>query len=375
MGRRPNWPPRLVQKPNTAEARTWHAGRWWTCGKWDVGRDVPTPAAKAQHARLIARWVADPGSATRPAGEYLLADLLADWCESTDGPATEAGRKRLRLAVGLLGPLLEAPAASLTPAALSAWRTGISAGRSRYTVKAYTLPVLLAYQWGEDSDRIPEGLAARLWAAVARRDTPGAAAVPRAPADVKAVAKVAKWLSSHRPDAAALFRVHSLTGARVEELLVLTAGDVRTRGAFATRRGARLDLTREGVWAADLLDRHKTAKEGKERVLVFGPKAQKVLAPLLRGKGPGEPLFPPLGKGGVYRASAYWHAVASACEGSGVPHFAPRALRQMVADRVRDVLGVEWAAAYLGHSGGSVTERHYLTLSLKKAAEAARAVG
>lgn len=266
--------------------------------------------------------------------------------------AAERAARDPRYLAHRLGPDLRAAAA----------RLGIT------EQQAYTLPVLLAYQWGEDSDRIPEGLAARLWAAVARRDTPGAAAVPRTPADGKAVAKVARWLSANRPDAAALFRVHSLTGARVEELLALTAGDVRTRGA-------KLDLTKEGVWAADLLDRHKTAKEGKERVLVFGPLAQKVLAPLLKGKGPGEPLFPPLGKGGTHRASAYWHAVATACEGAGVPHFCPRQLRQMVADRVRDVLTAEHAAALLGHAGSGVTAKHYLSVPLVKAAEAARAVG
>jgi hypothetical protein len=47
----------------------------------------------------------------------------------------------------------------------------------------------------------------------------------------------------------------------------------------------------------------------------------------------------------------------------------------MVADRVRDALTGEHAAAYLGHGPKGVTERHYLSLALKKAAEAARAVG
>ncbi len=375
MGRKPNWPPNLVRKPGTAEARTYYAGRWWTCGRWDVGRGEAAPAAKATHARLTARWLADPGSATRPKDECLLAELVADWMASGDGPATPNARFRAGRALELLGPHQSAPAGGFGPADLVAWRKGLAdaGGMSRNTIKAYTRPVLMAYQWGEESGRVPVGHAARLWAAVARRATPGRAMVRRRPIDPRHAEKVAGRLAPKRPVLAALHRLHAVTGARVTELLALTAGMVRRSGVLRTAGGAALHLTRERVWAADLGDAHKTAGQGGERVLVFGPRAQRILAPLLRGRGAADRL---LAVAGVKDAAcAYRGAVRDACRGLGLPHYAPRQLRQTVADRVQERFGLEHAAAYLGHGPKGVTQRHYLTLALKKAAEAARAVG
>lgn len=387
MGRKPNWPPRLVRKPGTAEARTYHAGRWHHCGGWDVARGQPTPAAKAAHARLVARWLADPGSAARPRGEYLLAELLADWGESADGPRTAHARQLLRLAAAKLGPHLPAPAAAFGPAELLAWQAALGERLAANTVRPLRACVLAAFGWAEECGRVPDGHAGRLERAVGRRRkrvAPGRPMRPRPPADPAHVAAALPHLARRFPGAAALLRVHALTGARAAELLDLTAGRVRRSGVLATARGARLDLAAEGVWAADL-ERHKTAWKGQERVLVFGPRAKRLLAPLLRGRGPGERVFDVRAgrtdgrkRGGdslKARVHSYWGAVRWACRAAGVPHFSPRQLRQAAADRVRDALGAEHAAAYLGHAGRGTTERHYLTVALKKAAEAARRVG
>jgi integrase len=372
MGRRANWPPKLTRKPGSTEARTYHAGRWWTCGRWDVKQNRPTDEAKAEHLRLVARWHADPGSASRPAGEYLLSRLLADWAASVDGPATPHARAMLRQATARLGGRVAGPAAEFGPADLVAWQAELGGSLSAQTVRHLRRPVLRAYQWAEDAGRIPEGHAARLWAAAARRGAPGRAMVPRPPAVAADVAAVVADLRGPRPGVAALVEVHALTGARAGELLSLTAGDVRKSGVLRTPRGATLDLTAGRVWAA-VVAAHKTAHTGAERVLVFGPKCRTALAPLLAGRAAGEPLFPlAAGRAGQ---KAYLRAVLRACVRAGVPHFSPRRLRQLAADRVQERFGLEHAAAYLGHGPRGVTARHYLTLALKKAAEAARAVG
>lgn len=372
MGRKPNWPPKLVRKPGTGEARAYHAGRWWTCGKWDVEKNEATPAAKAEHARLIARWLADPGSAARPAGEYLLSRLLADFAASADGPKTAHARRMLGRATELLAPWLAAPAAAFGPGELVAWQSGLGGAFARMTVLHLRLQVLRACQFGEDTGRLPEGHAARLWAAVARRPTPGRAPAARRPAVAEHVAETVAALRPTRPVVADLAELHALVGSRVYELLTLRKRDVRTAGVLRTARGATLDLDKEKVWAAEVTD-HKNAHLGTERVLVFGPKARAVLRRAMRGKGPDDVLFPLAAT--VQPDTSYYQFVWYACRRAGVPHWSPRQLRQMVADRVQERFGLEHAAAYLGHGPKGVTARHYLTLALKKAAEAARAVG
>lgn len=384
MGRKPNWPPNLVRKPGTAEARTYHAGRWWTCGLWDVARGEATKEAIDRHHQMCGRWKADPGSAVRPRGEYLLADLWRDWAASGDGPRTAYARQMARLTLDSLGPLAAAPAAAFGPVELLAWQADLGERLAANTIRPMRAAVLQAFGWAEDAGRVPEGVAGRLERAIGRRKnraTPGRPMKPRPPAVAEHVAACLAVLDGRYPGVAALVRVHALVGSRVEELLELDAADVLKAGELVTPRGARLDLTKQKVWAA-VCRRHKMERE-KDRVLVFGPKARKLLAPLLKGCA-GRVFDLQAGRTDNYhrggdslkaRLHAYWRAVRYACLKAKVPHWTPRQLRQAVADRVRDALTAEHAAAYLGHGPKGVTERHYLTTALGKAAEAARAVG
>ncbi len=381
MGRKPNWPPKLVRKPGTTEARTYHAGRWWTCGTWDVAAGAPTPEAKARHAVLLARWLADPGSAVRPKGELLVGGLIADWLASADGAKTPHARQMARLASEALGDLLGHPAAAFGPAELLGWQAALGTRYAVTTVAALRRPVLQAFGWGEDTDRLPAGHAARLRDCVARRPTPGRPLRPRPPAVEAHVRAALRVLDRRAPGVAGLVRVHALVGGRVEELLDLEAPAVRRAGVLATPRGATLNLTKEKVWGA-VVERHKM-RQVQDRALVFGPKAQALLGPLLRGNAgrvfdlhAGRPDNRRRGGDSLKaRVHAYWRWVNAACKKAKVPAWTPRQLRQMVADRVERRFGAEHAAAYLGHGKKGTTQRYYLTVSLTKAAEAARAVG
>lgn len=384
MGRQRTFPPLLKRKPGTTEARCYHAGRWWTCGRWDVEKNEPSGAAIGEWQRLIGRWTADPGSASTPKGDYLLSTLLADWGASADGPRGEHAGQLLRTVAATLGPHLSTRPDQFGPVELLAWQAALGERYAQGTVRPLRATLLAAFGWAEDAGRIAEGVAGRLERAVGRRKrrgTPGRPMRRRPPAVPEDVAACLVVLDRRYRGVAALVRVHSLLGGRVEELLGLRCDQVRRSGLLVTPHGARLDLDRENVWAA-VLSEHKTAHAGGERILVFGSKCQTLLGPLLAAGR--ERVFDVYDRAdtrergsGTMKAlrNSYWSAVKTACRRAGVTHWSPRRLRAMVADRVRDALTGEHASAYLGHGPKGVTQRHYLTLALGKAAEAARKVG
>ena len=77
----------------------------------------------------------------------------------------------------------------------------------------------------------------------------------------------------------ALVDLQLLTGARAGELLQLRACDVETDD-------------RTGVWTCRPHE-HKNAYREHERIIYFGPRAQRVLQPFLRGRLPTDHLFNP----------------------------------------------------------------------------------
>jgi len=77
----------------------------------------------------------------------------------------------------------------------------------------------------------------------------------------------------------ALIRLQLLTGARAGELVKLRPLDLDTSG--------------ERVWTATL-DHHKTAHQGRDRIIYFGPQAQAVIGELLTGRPLDAYLFSPI---------------------------------------------------------------------------------
>lgn len=162
-----------------------------------------------------------------------------------------------------------------------------------------------------------------------------------------------------------LIQTQLLTAARPGELVQLRARDIQ-----------RLP---EGCWYADLTH-HKTAHHGKQRRLIFGPKAQAVLTEFLPTEKPLDaPVFSaveakmqgrmdgsspsreaPTGKDriptGFYRVDSYRRAIRRACKEAGIPPWSPNQLRHNAGTRIRNDHGVEVAQVILGHTTIKTTE-------------------
>lgn len=153
------------------------------------------------------------------------------------------------------------------------------------------------------------------------------------------------------------------TAARPGELLQLTTDDIDRSGP---------------VWFTRLKE-HKTAHHGQQRVLFFGPRAQKILLPYILRRMPDEPLFQPrdackrpgIGRrpnqkpnprktdrrvGMEYNTNSYNKAIGRACEKAGVPHWHPHQLRHTAATAIKKEYGVEAAKVILGHTNERTTE-------------------
>ncbi len=73
-----------------------------------------------------------------------------------------------------------------------------------------------------------------------------------------------------------------------------------------------------------------------------------------------------------YSSPSYYRAIQAAAKRAGVPRWYPYQLRHTAATVVRETLGVEAAAALLGHARTDMTEV-YAKIGLDKAIEAAGA--
>lgn len=169
----------------------------------------------------------------------------------------------------------------------------------------------------------------------------------RRPVPQAAIDKVKASVPERTAD---LIELQLLTGARGGELLSLTS--------------EMIDRS-QGIWIARLTD-HKTAHRGKERVLVFGPKAQLILRKYITLE-PTRKLF------NITRNS-YGNAVKLACEKLKIPVWTPHWLRHNAGTRLREEYGLDVAQVMLGHSTADVTQV-YAALNLSKAIEVAKDAG
>jgi len=172
---------------------------------------------------------------------------------------------------------------------------------------------------------------------------------------------------------AAMVKLQLLTGARPGEIASLRPRDVDRSdpAAWVYRPGS-----------------HKTQHHGRDRVIVLGPRAQRVLRPWLdrdadrncfrpaeavaarnarsranrrnpiqpweRKHGPkSDPARAP---GEKYGKDAYCWAIRKACLKAGVEVWTPHQLRHTRATQIRKKYGIEAAQVVLGHSKADTTE-------------------
>lgn len=214
------------------------------------------------------------------------------------------------------------------------------------------------------------------------------------PADPDAVDAVLPLLG---PVVRAMVIVQRYTGMRPGELCALTPADIDQTG------GAELAGT--GLWVHRPAA-HKTAWHGHARAIVFGPRAQAALIPLLSGRAADVPLFSPAEEmaavtaarlaaavargyvrrpraivrrpkrvlGTQYTVAAYGQRVAKTCRRAGVTPWTPHQLRHLAEVEIERAFSLDAARAVLGHRDARVTLRYGMQ-DLATAAKVAAAMG
>lgn len=381
MARKASWPPKLLRKPGTNQARTHWGGRWYACGPWDPVLDQPSREAVAAHAKLLQEWAADPTAKVLRADELLLAELWAAWRDAGKWDQRrlfeyEGATRSLFGTADEPGPHLETAVAEFGTKAMAAWQAALCReekdGRQRhsaYTVRRYVSLVVECFRWGVEVERVTVGQHAAL--KVVRRpkewEVRQAAERPFAAwADFQATVA-----GRDRSEVSDFLRLLWWTGARPSEVAGLTADMVVTAGAVRTKKGGVVELAPFGVWAAPL-SVHKTARKGKERCLFFGPEAQKILAARLTRGG----LLFRTRTGGRLDVKTVNKLVAKRQKNRGLVRWAIYSLRHSCADRVtrHPQFGFDAAGAYLGHAPKAVTAR-YAGVLWEKAAQVAAVLG
>ena len=147
--------------------------------------------------------------------------------------------------------------------------------------------------------------------------------------------------------------------ASLPHLTPVVADMVRLQVATGCRPGELFSMTSKQVdqSAADWLyvpAEHKTSRHGKRRQIPIVGDARIVLGRYLTG-APDELCFRNK-KGTPWDKDSYRRHITRANKKHGLEHWTPYQLRHTAAQQVRDILGIESAAALLGHSRLSTTE-------------------
>lgn len=328
-------------------------------------------AAEAKHGVAPLRDSSGACTVAQAVARYLV--VAKEYYASTRGSTTvEAALRRLTMRYG------SRPLAGLAcPDLLDVRDAMVDDGLARSTINN-TMSVWRCWaRWCHDS---------RLCSAATMQELVAVQALKRGRTrarDSEPTEPVPHWIVKRTmagapPTLRAMVAVQELSGMRTGEL-------VQMRGADLERRG-RLLLYRPS--------RHKNAWRGQFRVVVLGPRAQRVLAPYLSAP-PDAPIFSParceaerlaaqrsasptprrtpLGqrKQGSRRrpgvewtvcdyakAVQRWSSATHAADES-VPEWRPYQLRSACGTRVRAWFGLEAARAVLGHSmRGGVTDRY-----------------
>lgn len=163
-------------------------------------------------------------------------------------------------------------------------------------------------------------------------------------------------------------------GARPGEPLRLRVRDIQRTGTLRIPKVAPVELGE--VWAA-----HIPSKTVKVRVLMFGPRCQKILKPLMKGLKPDEFLFSPRrtvegfgAKKDHYTPAIMQHAMEYARDKAGAGYFTLYSVRHAVSERIVAGMGDAAEQAYLSHGGDKMT-RNYSGFNSTLAAEVARKMG
>lgn len=296
-----------------------------------------------------------------------LKDILARFEDNRDEQAHFRGAMRV-----LKELFSELPADQFGPRRLRQVQAAmVEKGWSRRYVNSQVGRVRRLFKWAAADERIDAGVHHALL--TVEPLTKGRTKAPD-PDPVEPVedAVVDATIPHLNPVVADMVAIQRLCGCRPKELCSMTADQIDRSG---------------DVWLYRPTS-HKTTHHGKRRVIVIGPKVQRVLTPYLFGGGS---LFrPPRRPDSAYTADSYRQAVRRGCEKAwpapkGLSHkeklrwnrehrWAPNQLRHSVGTLVRREFGLEAAQHVLGHARADVTQV-YAERDLAKAIEVARQIG
>jgi integrase len=248
------------------------------------------------------------------------------------------------------------------------------------------------FAWGELHGHVPKGKAAELVPVKGLVEgESGVRELDEVPPVDETV--LAKTLPLLRPVMRAVCDLLLLTGARPSELLALRPCDIQRGGIVELAKGYRVQLP-VGIWFSQP-KYHKTRHKGARRIILFGPRAQTVLAPYLDGRPVGTCLFSPaealadwlldvrpnhtgphplIHPGERYDVHAVTRAINRACKRAGVPVWSSYQLRHNAGTRLADEFNPDIARVILGHKEIKTTVIYALD-ALRKAAEAVKEAG
>lgn len=164
----------------------------------------------------------------------------------------------------------------------------------------------------------------------------------------------------HLPaDVAVMVEVHWLAGCRASEICVLRPCDIERHA-------------RSWLWRPHQRKTEHLEEEGQELAYWLGPRAVKLLKPLVKKTATAAYVFPgPIGharrgaKVGRWTKNTYAAAIRTACAAAGVS-WSPRQIRKgrateiMLQQHMSGKDGKSAAQAVCGHTTLKTTERHYL---------------
>jgi integrase len=246
----------------------------------------------------------------------------------------------------------------------------IDAGRSRRLINKDIHRIRARFRWAVEEELLSEGVHARLTKVRGLRK--GASPAKEAPEVRPVRIKHVKAVLPHLPPpVAARIKFQLLCGARPQEVTALRPCEI-TRG-------------NAGVWYYHP-GAHKMEHKDRDKVVVLGPRAQKVLRPWLdrnpesfcfspaeaaawqlnrrrkdpASKVPAEQVVKSRARrkpGLKSTRHSYRNRIQRACRRAGIPVWSPRQLRPTRATMIRKRYGsLEAAKAVLGHSDTKVTE-------------------
>lgn len=356
------------------------------------GRDIYLPGpfnsdeSKAEYRRLIDKWQLRQRTgqnASLTIGELvLLYDAHVAEYYVKDGKATS----EVHIVKGAMKPLVanysRTMAADFGPKALKSVRDRyVESGFSRATCNAYTRRVVAMFKWAVSEQLVPvetyQALTTVAGLRAGRTKAPERPPVqPVVQADINAVLKLVSR------QVKAMIQLQLLTGCRPGEVCQIRPCDVNREGE---------------VWRY-VPASHKNAHHGKTRVIFFGPRARKILAPFLDDRAAEDYCFSPreseaerlsalhekrvtpIGYGNspgtnrklkaarepgeCYVTQSYGRAIARACEKAEIESWSPNQLRHARATDLRETYGIEMVAHVLGHA------KPDMSLTYAKASEA-----